>query len=71
MILVLVFLSLLICIFLDFLFSFFNFYILNRLFCYLFISLVYAGPMLKTVFITEMVILHKYVFIIITRYTYR
>ena len=64
MILVLVFLSL-ICIFLDFLYNFFDFYILYHLFCYLFISLFYAGPMLIAVFITEMVILHKYVFIII------
>ena len=65
MILVLVFLSLFICIFLHFLYSFFNFYGLYRLFCYLFISLFYAGPMLIAVFITEMVILHKYVIIII------
>ena len=53
------------CIFLDFFYSFFAFYILYRLFCYLFISLFYAGPMLIAVFITEMVILHKYVVIII------
>ena len=65
MILVLVFLSLFICIFLDFLYSFFDFYILYRLFCYLFISSVNAGPMLIAVFITEMVILHKCVIIII------
>ena len=65
MILVLVFLSLFICTFLDFLYSFFDFYRLYRLFCYLFISLFYAGPMLIAVFITEMVILHKHIFIII------
>ena len=59
--LVLVFLSHFICIFLDFLYSFFYFYILYRLFCYLFISLFYAGPKLIAVFTTEMVILHKYV----------
>ena len=51
-----------ICIFLDFLYSFFDFYILYRLFCYLFISLFYAGPMSIAVFITEMVILYKYVY---------
>ena len=50
---------------LRFLYSFFDFYILNRLFCYLFMSLFYTGPILMSVFITEMVILHKYVFIII------
>ena len=54
-----------ICIFLDFLYSLFDFYILYRLFCYLFISLLYAAPILIAVFITEMVILHKYVIIII------
>ena len=48
-------LSLFICIFLGFFYSFFDFYILYRLFCYLFISLFYAGPMLIAVFITEMV----------------
>ena len=53
-----------ICIFLDLLYSLFDFYILYRLF-YLFISLLYAGPILIAVFITEMVILHKYVIIII------
>ena len=63
--LALVFLSLFICIFLDFLYCFFDFYILHRLFCYLFMSLFYAGPMSIAVFITEMVILHKYVIIII------
>ena len=57
--LVLVFLSLFICIFLGFLYSFFDFYILYRSFCCLFISFFYAVPMLTAVFITEMVILHK------------
>ena len=65
MILVLVFLSLFICIFLDFLYSFFDFYRLYHLLCYLFISLFYTGPMLIAVFMTEMVVLHKYVFSII------
>ena len=46
--------------------AFFDFYRLHRLFCYLIlISLFYAGLMLITVFITEMVILHKYVIVII------
>ena len=44
-------------------------FIFYRSFCYLFIYLFiyffYAGPMLIAVFLTEMVILHKYVLLFI------
>ena len=61
--LVLVFLSLFICLFLDFLYSFLTVLIFYLLTIHLFNF--NAGPMLIAVFITEMVILHKYVYLFI------